>query len=79
MQVNAAGLRYKELLKEWTTKQTISPNTTDADGANFSFRGFHGKYEVTVRLPNGQSLTKEFVLSPGNSTFALSVSFNGKD
>lgn len=44
--------------REWTTKLT---GRTDAQG-KLSFRGFGGKYRVTVTLPDGRSKTGEFHL-----------------
>jgi GH35 family endo-1,4-beta-xylanase len=42
--LNAAGQRYESLMNEWTTNDA---NTTDSNG-NTGFRGFYGKYRVTL-------------------------------
>lgn len=60
--VNAAGRRYQALRAEWSTSAT---GTTDGDGA-WSFRGFHGEYEVTI-TPPGQSPQTRWLKVPAGT------------
>lgn len=52
--------------REWTTKLT---GRTKSDGT-FSFRGFGGKYRVTVTLPDGKTKAGEFHLFEGTQNGA---------
>ena len=56
----------KLINREWTTKLK---GRTKSDGT-FSFRGFGGKYRVTVALPDGQTKSDEFHLSEGKQNGA---------
>ena len=48
--INAAGQKYFELINQWTTHVS----TSVSGGTNtFSFRGFHGTYQVTTTDSNG--------------------------
>ena len=62
--VNAAGLRYQQLRNEWKTNTS---GTTDTDG-NYSFRGFHGEYDITLLTNSGSSVTQTIYLDPGVGT-----------
>ncbi|KAM7444729.1 hypothetical protein ABFA07_006816 [Porites harrisoni] len=72
-QINAAGLRYRRLLHQWTTHVTLSPTFTDQTIAFFEARGFFGDYEVTLQLPNGLNSTQTFTLSPGSTPVAITL------
>lgn len=61
--VNAAGLRYQSLMEEWKTN--ILGLSTDSNGA-ISFRGFHGKYDVTITFPDNSMETHQIYLNPGS-------------
>jgi endo-1,4-beta-xylanase len=60
--LNEAGRRYEALLKEWTTD---TQDITDANGV-MAFRGFHGKYEITVTPPAGPAVMASVDLPPGD-------------
>ncbi|XP_074611783.1 uncharacterized protein LOC141866214 isoform X2 [Acropora palmata] len=66
LSINAAGLRYRELLKQWTTHVTLAPTITDSSNAHFETRGFFGDYDVELELSNGLRSTQKFTLNPGN-------------
>ena len=68
--VNPAGLRYQSLMEEWKTK--ILGLTTDINGAT-SFRGFHGKYDVTITFPDNSVETHQLYLSPGSSVESFTI------
>ena len=54
--------RLKKLITEtWTTRLTTA---LKPDGA-VAFRGFHGDYEVSVRMPDGKMLKGKFMVKPG--------------
>ena len=57
-------MRYQAILRQWTTKEIISPKRTEKSHIDFEFRGFHGNYEMTLSLADGKSLTKEFSVEP---------------
>lgn len=75
--INAAGLRYRSLLKKWTTHATLSATSIDQSDAYFVFRGFLGDYEVFLHLPNGQNVTHTFSLDPGNDQLDITVPLPG--
>lgn len=59
-QPNAAGKRISHLLQEeWTTRGS----TANPDGGRVAFRGFPGRYTVTVTLADGREVTRDIVLS----------------
>jgi hypothetical protein len=62
--LNAAGVRYEELMDEWTTEDS---NFTDLSG-NVSFRGFHGTYEITLSAPGKLAEVYVIELEPGETT-----------
>lgn len=62
--LNAAGRRYQSLLAEWTTQTN---GVTDA-GGGFSFRGYHGDYDITLTPPGGLPTVRQFSLVPGADT-----------
>lgn len=47
--LNAAGVKYEQLMNEWTT---LAEGATGVDG-RFAFRGFHGEYALTITPPDG--------------------------
>ncbi|MBN1695918.1 MAG: endo-1,4-beta-xylanase [Spirochaetales bacterium] len=61
--INAAGRRYFDLIDEWTTETSGS-----ISGGEYSFRGFHGEYEVITGGAVGT-----FTLSPGNGAARITV------
>ena len=61
--VNAAGLRYQQIRNEWKTN--TSGTTTNG---NYSFRGFHGEYDITLLTNSGSSVTQTIYLDPGVGT-----------
>ena len=77
MKINAAGLRYRSLLKQWTTHDTLSPNYTDQSMAFFETRGFFGDYYVVLQLPNGLNSTQKFTLSPGSGPVVIHLRVPG--
>lgn len=62
--VNAAGLRYKSLLAEWTT---TTNGTADA-GGGYNFRGFHGDYDLTITPPGGVATVRRITVASGAGT-----------
>jgi len=69
--LNEAGIRYEELLDEWTT---IDSAVTDSNG-NTDLRGFYGAYEITLTPPGDDSEvhTIELTDSGGTSQFILQI------
>ncbi len=67
--LNEAGRRYEALRAEWTTEAT---GVTNADGT-FTFRGFHGTYELTVVPTVRAPATNIITLSPGKNPAAFTV------
>jgi GH35 family endo-1,4-beta-xylanase len=67
--VNEAGRRYEQLLAEWTT---LATGTTDDAGA-FSYRGFHGDYEVTITPRGGEPVVRIVTLDPADDPAVLVV------
>jgi len=67
--LNEAGRRYEALRAEWTTEAT---GVTKSDGT-FTFRGFHGTYELTLSLPTGGVATAIITLSPGKNPATFTV------
>lgn len=66
--INEAGKRYLELKREWLTR---AHGHIDDEG-QFSFRGFHGTYEVDI-VYLGKKVTKTFVVDKGDSPLVLSM------
>ena len=66
--VNAAGMRYKALLAEWTT---TTNGTADA-GGSYNFRGFHGDYDVTITPPGGVATVRRITVAAGAGTNLVS-------
>ncbi len=62
--INAAGIRYEDLLDEWTTNDN---DITDTYG-NADFRGFHGTYEITLSALGQTPETHTIELEPGTTT-----------
>uniref|UniRef100_A0A7C9CJC1 GH10 domain-containing protein n=2 Tax=Opuntia streptacantha TaxID=393608 RepID=A0A7C9CJC1_OPUST len=60
--VNEAGKRYLQLKEEWLTRSHGHIN----DQGQFSFRGFHGTYEVEI-VTFGKTVKKTFVVDKGSS------------
>ena len=56
MTPNKAGEAYPRLYhQEWKSSQTIKPTTTTESAADFSFRGFKGKYDCKL-VQHGQTI-----------------------
>ena len=70
-------MRYRSLLKQWTTHATLSATSIDQSDAYFDFRGFLGDYEIFLHLPNGQNVTHTFSLDPGNDQLDITVPLPG--
>ncbi|XP_067681127.1 uncharacterized protein [Haliotis asinina] len=71
--VNAAGQRYLDLTeKQWMTNET---HTLSQSGNAFKVRGFHGDYEVIVRVRGKEvpALKKTFTLGKSAHTVNLNV------
>lgn len=67
--VNEAGLRYQALREEWRTNDS---GTTDNSG-NYSFRGFHGEYEVTISAPGSAPVVTSIYLEPGDGIASYKI------
>jgi hypothetical protein len=69
--LNEAGLRYEELLDEWTTNDST---VTDSNG-NADLRGFYGTYEVTIAPFGGKPEVHNIELTEtcGTSYFTLQL------
>lgn len=67
--VNAAGIRYQSLLKEWTT---TTNGTSDAAGV-FPFRGVHGDYDIMVTPPGGQPTLRRISVEPGSTPSKITL------
>ena len=68
--LNAAGVRYESLMNEWTTEDA---NTTDNNG-NADFRGFYGKYRVTLTSQGTKSAVAFIdVTAAGPSEFTIEL------
>lgn len=66
--MNEAGKRYLQLKEEWLTR---SHGHID-DQRQFSFRGFHGTYEVEI-VSLGKTVKKTFVVDRGSSPLAVTL------
>ncbi|MEJ2649230.1 MAG: endo-1,4-beta-xylanase, partial [Sedimentisphaerales bacterium] len=62
--LNEAGVRYEELLDEWTTEES---NFTDSSGS-VSFRGFYGTYEIKLVVAGRPAESFVIELEPGQTT-----------
>ncbi|AUG57527.1 endo-1,4-beta-xylanase [Acetivibrio saccincola] len=71
--VNEAGLRYQALREEWRTNDS---GTTNSSG-NYTFRGFHGKYDVTISAPGSAPVSVSIYLEPGEGTASYKISLDG--
>ena len=76
-QINSAGLRYRSLLKQWTTHVTLTPSSVIQSDAYFDVRGFYGDYDVILQLPNGLNSTHSFTLDPGNGPLDVEIDLPG--
>ena len=76
-QINAAGLRYRSLLKQWTTHVTLTPSFVIQSEASFDVRGFYGDYDVILQLPSGLNSTHSFTLDPGNGPLNIEINLPG--
>ena len=56
--LNAAGVRFESLMKEWTTE---TAGVSDGTGS-FGFRGFCGEYSVTLTVPGRVPLVRMWTL-----------------
>lgn len=66
--INEAGKRYLELKREWLTR---AHGHVDDQG-QFSFRGYHGDYEVEI-TGYGKKVTKTFVVDKDDSPLVLPI------
>lgn len=66
--LNAAGIRFQELMDRWETHGDFS---LDPDGA-IQLRAFHGDYRATV-IHDGQQVDFEFSLEPADGPFHLDL------
>ncbi|XP_020627260.1 uncharacterized protein LOC110064540 [Orbicella faveolata] len=76
-EINSAGLRYRSLLKQWTTHVTLTPSFVIQSDAYFDVRGFYGDYDVILQLPNGINSTHSFTLDPGNGPLNIEINLPG--
>lgn len=60
---NSAGIRYEDLIDEWTTSDS---SLTDGSG-HADFRGFFGTYEVTLSVPGEPAEVHTVELEPGTT------------
>jgi hypothetical protein len=69
--LNATGQRYESLMSQWTTKNS---STTDSNG-NAGFRGFYGKYRITLTPPEAGPNTVAIidVLPGGPNEFTIEL------
>ncbi len=70
--LNKAGERYEALLKEWTTEGS---QTTATDGS-VNFRGFHGKYVITISLPGFATIVDTIFLDKNQSPLIKTVTLS---
>ena len=70
--LNEAGRRYEALMEEWTTR---TEGLTDSDGV-MSFVGYHGIYEIEVRLPDGSVATTTLDLPVGQQPVGYAILFD---
>ncbi|XP_057423507.1 endo-1,4-beta-xylanase 1-like isoform X1 [Lotus japonicus] len=66
--INEAGKRFLDLKREWLSHKH---DHVDEHG-QFSFRGFHGTYNVEVVTPT-KKISKTFVLDKGDSPMVVSI------
>ncbi|VFQ62283.1 unnamed protein product [Cuscuta campestris] len=64
--LNEAGKRYVALREEW-----MSHFDGDFNGGEFSFRGFHGSYDVEV-IAGSKRFSKTFVVEKGEDPLVIS-------
>jgi hypothetical protein len=60
--LNAGGVKYEELMDEWTTEESTYTNPSGIA----TFRGFHGTYEITLSAPGQGSEVHTIELEPGS-------------
>ena len=60
-ELNEAGRRYEALMDEWTTNTRV---TADKRGIA-AFRGFRGKYEISVKSEGDRDTSTTITLPPG--------------
>ncbi len=75
--LNEAGIRYEELLDEWTTHDYNDTN----EAGNVNFRGFHGTYDITLTVPGIGSEVQAIELEPGETAeeFVLELDIEPSD
>jgi endo-1,4-beta-xylanase len=69
--LNAQGEKFQALMKEWSTEAS---GETDASG-RFAFRGFHGDYQVRIRLPGRPAIEKSFELRPQDTVQEIVLTY----
>ncbi|XP_075097498.1 endo-1,4-beta-xylanase 1 isoform X1 [Nicotiana tabacum] len=67
-ELNEAGKRYLALKQEWLSH---AHGHTDDQG-QYSFRGYHGSYEVEVVIAS-KKITKTFVVDKGDDALVISI------
>ena len=63
------------MLSEWATSTS---GTTDA-GGGFTYRGFHGDYDITLTAPGGPATLRRISLEPGSGTSTHLLVINPTD
>jgi endo-1,4-beta-xylanase len=69
--LNAQGERFQALMKEWSTDLS---GQTDASG-RFTFRGFHGSYQVKIQAPGRPVIERSFELTPGDTVQEILLTY----
>ncbi len=73
--LNAAGRKYEELRDEWTTRTN---GATDSSGI-YAVSGFHGSYEISVRLAGEEVAVRALTLSSDEPTHVCVITLIAED
>ncbi|MDD4736487.1 MAG: endo-1,4-beta-xylanase [Kiritimatiellae bacterium] len=73
--LNAAGRKYEDLLDDWTTRTN---GTTDSAGT-YAVSGFHGGYEISIRLAGEEVAVRELTLSSDEATHVCVITLSAAD
>ena len=76
-QLNAVGRRYLELRREWTTNVVLEPSRVFQNVCEFTFRGYHGIYDIDVIFPDGQLISSEVKLYPKSKPLLVEINAHG--
>ena len=68
--LNAAGIKYEELIEEWTTDTTI----VSGINGELNCRVFHGGFDITVSPADGSEYTIDQSILPGDDGLLITVS-----